>query len=126
MTLKEYILNEETNIKTFIKNIKKYKDLDTALLKLPDEYTEFYLKNINNKELNKQLKKLNLVEDMEQSKNQTLGTSPTPGKFKKLHYKGHYLVLKYDEDLGWIGTPSFRDITSTLRYVKKLADLTLD
>ena len=115
----------EANItlKQFLQAVKSYSTLDDALEKLPDDYIEFYLKNINNKTLNKELKKINLTEDFyEPYQTKTVGTSPSTNKFKQIRYKGEFIVLKYDERWGWLPSMTFRSITQATKYIKKLAD----
>jgi hypothetical protein len=130
MNFAVYLNEKEVKEKDFISKVKKYQNLDQALMKLPDEYTEFYLKNINSKSLNKKLKQEKLIEeyegDADVQKSKTTGTSPEPGKFKRLHYKGHYIVLQYTKEFGWTAQPTFRSITNALEYVKGLADDYLD
>ena len=117
-------LYEGTNVsmKDFIKAVNSYSNIDDALASLPDEYTEFYIKNINNKDLSKELKKLKLVEDWEYSPDQTTQMSPQPGKFKRIHYKGDYIIMKYTEGQGWTPYLTFRSISKALRFAKGLAD----
>lgn len=122
-------LYEGTNVafNDFIKSVNGYSNLDDALLHLPEEYTEFYLKNINNKKLTKELEKRNLIEmvenwNTEYSPDQTTAQSPEPSKFKRIHYKGEYIILKYEDGIGWIPFLGFRSITKALKYAKELAD----
>ena len=119
------IKESKVNLKRFLTAVNSYNSLDDALEKLPEEYTEFYLNNMNNKDLNKSLKKLKLIEgfeDFEPYQGQTLGTSPSSTKYKKIHYQGEYIILKYDQRWGWVPTMSFRSITQAVKYIKRLAD----
>jgi hypothetical protein len=120
-------LNESINKSDFIQGVSKYSSLDDALMNLPDEYTEFYFKHINDKKLEKTLKKLKLVENINEvtdvlTYDVTVGTSPQDQKFKRIHYKGEYIVIKYDERFGWIPSISFRSIPKALKYIKKVFD----
>jgi uncharacterized protein YihD (DUF1040 family) len=116
-------INEtKINLKQFIQAVNSYSNLDDALENLPEEYIEFYLNNMNNKDLNKNLKRLKLQEEFEPYQDQTLGTSPSSTKFKKIHYRGEYIILKYDSRWGWIPAMSFRSITQATKYIRKLAD----
>jgi uncharacterized protein YihD (DUF1040 family) len=108
-------------LKDFIEGVQQYPDLDTALENLPDEYIEFYLKNMNTKSFNKALKKY-LNEDYEPEFTQTLGNAPIGYKYKKIHYKGEYIILKYDPRYGWVPSMSFRSIVNATKYIKKIAD----
>ena len=116
----ENILISENKVssKDFISKVKNYKSLDDALLELPDEYTEFYLKYMNNKSFNNLLKKEKLIE-AEESKI-TVRVAPEHQKIKKIRYQGQFIILKYDKDTGWIPMISFRNITAALKYVKEL------
>jgi uncharacterized protein YihD (DUF1040 family) len=117
-------INEsKVTLNQFLQAVNSYSSLDDALENLPDDYIEFYLNNMNNKQLNKNLKKLKLIEaDFEIYNTQTLGTSPQSGKYKKINYKGEYIILKYDDRYGWIPAMSFRSISQATKYIKKLAD----
>jgi len=120
-------LNEKVNKSDFIQQVSQFKSLDDALSHLPDEYTEFYFKNINDKKLEKTLQKLRLVENINEvtdviTYDVTVGTSPQDQKFKRIHYKGEYIVIKYDERFGWIPDIGFRSIPRALKYIKQLFD----
>jgi hypothetical protein len=121
----EQIDESSLSMDDFILKVKLFNSLDDALLHLPDKYTEFYLKNINNKKLDKELKKLNLTESEEEYefyKTVTTGVSPEEKKYKKINYKGQYIILTYDKRWGWVPNVSFRSIKNALEYVKNLAD----
>jgi uncharacterized protein YihD (DUF1040 family) len=118
------IKESKINLKEFLKSVNSYSNLDDALEHLPEEYIEFYLNNMNNKQLNSSLKKLKLQEDFEDLTDltRTLGTSPKEDKYKKIHYKGEYIVLKYDDRWGWMPAMTFRSIVQATKYIKKLVD----
>lgn len=121
MKFKEYLeipLAESITEKKFFSEIKKYPDIDTALMNLPDTFTEFYLLNINDKNFNKKLKKYTKVNEAEE----TSGWGREEGAVKKIRYKGEYITLTYDEDLGWLPAVRFRSVVNALKYIKKLAD----
>ena len=130
MKFQEYIKNpslDESNLsmKEFIDQIKKFRNVDDALEKSPEAYTEFFIKNINNKKLSSELRKNNIQEsdqDYGLSPVSTTGSAPVPGKIKKIRYKGDFIILKYDSALGWIPNVSFRSITQALVYIKNVAD----
>jgi uncharacterized protein YihD (DUF1040 family) len=122
-------INEsKVTLKQFLQAVNSYSNLDDALENLPEEYIEFYLNNMNNKDLNKNLKKLKLIEaeDFEVYDTRTTTVSPQIDKFKKIHYKGEYIILKYDPRWGWIPAMTFRSITQATKYIKKLADDFMD
>jgi len=114
----EMPLAESITEKKFFSEIKKYPDIDTALMNLPDTFTEFYLLNINDKNFNKKLKKYTKVNEAEE----TSGWGREEGAVKKIRYKGEYITLTYDEDLGWLPAVRFRSVVNALKYIKKLAD----
>jgi hypothetical protein len=126
MSFKSILTEGKISIKDFIIAVNSYTNLDQALEELPDEYVEFYLKNINNKQLNKELKKLKLVEDYEVYDKRTTTDDPTNNRFKKINYKGEYIILTWDQRYGWIPQVSFRSIAKATKYIKKLADEFMD
>ena len=123
-------LAENVTYKDFITKVKGYSSIDDALLHLSDEYTEWYLLNINNKILNKELKKLKLEETEKTKETElteddlTLGYAPQPKKItKNIKYKGQYITVSYDPDLGtWFPTIRFRSISTALKYIKAHVD----
>ena len=122
MKFKEYnsiILAEGVTQKDFINQVKKYLSIDNALKYLQDEYIEWYLLNINNKKLQKELKSSNLQEE-----ELTTGYAPEPYKIRKnIKYKGQYITVSYDPELGtWFPTIRFRSIVSALKYIKRTVD----
>ena len=121
--IESIIVNENITIKDFIKSVNSYSSLDDALENLSDDYIEFYLKNMNNKALNKELKKRKLIEfyDLEQN-DLNVGMSPKPETVKKIHYKGNYIVLSFDPVKGWVPGVSFRSISKATKFIKKIYD----
>ena len=123
MTFKAY--KEKVTLKDFINKVRSFNDIDTALASLDDNYIEFYMLNINNKKLKKELQKLNLLEDYEELIRGFNRYVPddTQKIVKKIKYKGQYLVLTYDKELQlWFPSIQFRSITTALKYIKKTAD----
>ncbi len=113
------LIENEISMDSFVKKVQGYKTIDQALEKLGDDYVLYYLTNINNKKLHK---KLVLKED-----DFTLGTSTqgaTAGKpiTKKLKYRGEYIVLVFDREIGaWFPSIQFRSITNALKYIRNQA-----
>ncbi len=129
MSFKNYI--QETNVKLIIESINpvitkqdfldavsSYSDLDTALEHLPDEYIEFYIKNINSD----YIKESENNENYEVYKTRTTGMAPVSGKYKKVNYKGEYIIFLYDQKTGWVPQISFRSISKATKFIKKIAD----
>ena len=114
-------LAEKVTLDDFVTKVKSYNSIDDALKSLSDEYTEFYLLNMNNKKLKKLLKN-KLQEDWEE----TLGYAPEPKKIRKnLKYKGQYITVEYDPELQtWFPMLRFRSIVTALKYIKKHVDYT--
>ncbi len=117
-------INEKIKMSDFIKSVNSHSSLDDALENLPDEYIEFYLKNMNSKKLKSELQKLKLTEDedYEIKQQQTLKTSPDSDKYKKIHYKGEFIILRYDERWGWVPQMAFRSITQASKFIKNIVD----
>ncbi len=117
-------INEKIKMSDFIKAVNSHSSLDDALENLPDEYIEFYLKNMNSKKLKSELQKLKLTEDKdyEIKQQQTLKTSPDSDKYKKIHYKGEFIILRYDERWGWVPQMAFRSITQASKFIKNIVD----
>jgi len=126
ITISKLLLESKNDISLsdFIESVSSYNNIDDALYHLDDKYAEFYIKNINNKKLQKELKKLKLLENWntEINADQNLGMSPKPEKIKKIHYKGHYIVLKFDPNVGWVPYISFKNVTKSLQFIKNLFD----
>jgi len=111
--------SQKLTVDGFINKAEKYKSLDDALEKLPDEYISFYLDNVN------QIEKLMetytgfdvdiLAEGPEELG--ALGTRREPGEviYKKIKYKGEIIVLVYQFDV-WTVYPAFRSITKAIKY----------
>lgn len=121
----EIILAEGVTSKSFINAVKQYKSIDDALLHLSDENVEFYLLNINSKEINNLLKK-NKIQGLQETEI-TLGMAPGSDKqqniYKNLKYKGQYITLEYNPELqSWFPTLRFRSIITALKYIKKQVD----
>lgn len=121
-------LAENVTLSKFIKNVSSYSSLDDALAHLDDEYTEWYLLNINSKKLNSELKKINLVENLHNlynlDDNKTLGFSTKEKPLiKQIKYKGQYITVEYNRELGsWFPAIRFRSITTALKYIKNQVD----
>ena len=118
----EALQESQISLNQFIQAVNSYSNIDNALENLPDEYIEFYLNNMNNKSLNKKLKQMNLIEEYEEYDTRTTAVSPEINRFKKIHYKGEYIILKYDPRWGWVPAMSFRSITKATQYIRKLAN----
>jgi len=118
----EALQESQISLNQFIQAVNSYSNIDNALENLPDEYIEFYLNNMNNKSLNKKLKQMNLIEDFEVYDTRTTTVAPETNRFKKIHYKGEYIILKYDTRWGWVPAMSFRSITKATQYIRKLAN----
>jgi len=115
----------ETRISTdsFLIKVGEYSTFEDALVNLPDEYLEFYLKN--EKKLKRPLSRIiNMDEnwsaegpgDVAQSKDSTK-------KVKTIKYRGQLFHLVWDPEIGsWSVIPGFRSITQALRYGKELVD----
>lgn len=118
------LVTESVTEKDFIKAVSKYKDIDTALENLSDEYVEFFMLNINNKKfMNKLKKNIKLNEYAIDTDNKTTTKwSPDEPKVRKIRYKGEFITLQYDSELGWLPTVRFRSVVNALRYIKKIAD----
>ncbi len=107
----------------FVYAVNSYSNLDTALENLPNEYIEFYIKNMNNKALNKELKKRKLIENYDwEVMDRNLGMSPKPDKIKKIQYKGNYIIFKFEPGIGWVPNVSFRSISQATKFIKNLYD----
>ncbi len=136
----DLILAEGVSMQSFINSVKKYNTIDDALIHLSDENIEFYLLNINSRELNNLLKK-NKIKSLQETCLQetclqesgiTLGMAPhlpaSPSEpkqtiFKNLKYKGQYITLEYNPELqSWFPTLRFRSIITALKYIKKQVD----
>jgi hypothetical protein len=125
MNFKCTINESAIRLKDFLNAVKKYDNIDNALENLPDDYIEFYFKNMNSNVFNNKLKQMKLVEsesEFEPYITQMGGASPKSGKYKKIRYKGEFIILKYDERWGWVPYMSFRSITQATQYIKKMAD----
>jgi hypothetical protein len=53
---------------------------------------------------------------------ETSGWGREPGVIKKIRYKGEFITLQYDEDLGWFPAVRFRSVVNALKYIKNIAD----
>jgi len=113
-------LEEGITLSTFVQKVSQYSTLDLALAELPSEYIDFY--SSNERLLNKQLKKLNLLESAE-SMGYT-GMSPTEETVrKKIKYKGEILILEWDADSSvWIPLVAKRSIVQALKLGRVMID----
>ena len=131
-TKKDVINIQEKSIseKDFLNGINSYTSINAALANLPEEYTEYYLLNINSKSLNKQLKDLHIQgihetnESILGTADRTLGFAPTKDRIiKNIKYKGQYITVEYDRELGsWFPAIRFRSIISALKFIKDQVD----
>lgn len=111
---------EEITLDSFIRKVRKFNSLDLALVELPSEYIDFYSNNERN--LNKQLKKLKLLESSESPGYVGFSYADTTTR-KKIKYKGEIIVIEWDnENKVWIPWVSKRSIVQALRYGKSLID----
>ena len=126
MNFKENIINTEIQeakkitISSFLDKVSGYVSLDHALVELPSEYLEFFMKN--EKTLKKSID--SLFEDYNPENPGYLGYSPEKKIVtKKIKYRGQLLIVQFDPEIGnWVPLPAFRSITQALKYGKNLID----
>ena len=104
----------------FLQEVSKYSTLEEALSILDDEYVGYY--STNEKSLTLSLKKLDLIESVEQPG--YLGFArPDEKVIKKIKYKGEILLIEYDTDNQvWVPSVAKRSIVQAIRYAKFLVD----
>ncbi len=129
--LQNISIAEGVTEKDFITAVKSYSSIDDAMLGLDDKFIEWYLLNVNSKSLNRALRKLkinlhetsNILED-----DITLGYAPSNDKItKNIKYKGQYITLEYDRELGsWFPAIRFRSIITALKYIKSQVDYSVN
>ena len=122
----EPILAEGIKEIDFINAINSYTSIDDALLRLDDEYIEWYMMNMNSKKVKNLLKRLNIsgLHEDTQNTQTTLGYAPSADRItKSIKYKGQFITVEYDRELGsWFPAIRFRSIISALKYIKAEVD----